>query len=127
MKTFGLYQKKAIGKPPATTIADFIPVGRDNAISRKLLTQLCVQNGLIDESVKDKDRAMRILIKKDRRDFVILNLSDGNGYYRVSRADMQDLQRYIRQRENRAKSEFQDLTLAKALYEDYLHGRVDGD
>lgn len=127
MKTFGLYQKKATGNPPATTIADLIPVGRDNAISRKVLAQLCVQHGLIDDSIKDKDRAMRILIQKDRRDYVILNLSTGEGYYRVSREDMQDLQRYIRQEENRAKASFRNVQLAKALYEDYKHDRVGGD
>lgn len=127
MKSFGYYKKKATGQPPTITIADLIPVGRENAIGRKILTQLCVEHGLIDESVKDKDRAMRILIQKDRRDFVILNLSTGEGYYRVSRDDMQDLQRYIRQEESRAKSAFKNLQMARALYEDYKHGRVDGD
>lgn len=127
MKSFGFYQKKATGQPPAITIADLIPVGRENAISRKILTQLCVQHGLIDESVRDKDRAMRILIQKDRRDFVILNLSTGEGYYRVSREDMQDLQRYIRQEESRAKASFRNVQLAKALYEDYKYDRVGGD
>ena len=79
METYSLYQKKASGTT-RFTIADLVPVGRENAISRKMLTQLCVQNSLIDDSVKDKDRAMRNLLEKDRRDFVILNLSTGEGY-----------------------------------------------
>ena len=125
MKSFVFYKKKATGHTPSLTIADLIPIGRDNAIGRKVLTQLCVHHGLIDESVKDKDRAMRILIQKDRRDFVILNLSTGEGYYRVSREDMQDLQRYIRQEESRGKAAFNNVKLAKALYEDFKYGRLE--
>ena len=125
MESFHIYQKQANGTP-IFTIADLIPVGRDNAISRNLLTQLCVQHGLIDDSIKDKDRLMRVLIHKDRKDFVILNLSNGDGYYRASKDDIQDLQRYIRQEENRIKSSAINLITARALYEDFVHGRVAG-
>ena len=124
METFSLYQKKASGTT-RFTIADLVPVGRENSISRKMLTQLCVQNNLIDFSVKDKDRAMRNLIEKDRRDFVILNLSNGEGYYRPTVDDVQDLQRYIRQEESRAKASFRNLKKARALYEDFKHSRLE--
>jgi hypothetical protein len=126
LNTFHIYQKSGIGKE-ITNIADLIPVGRENAISRKSLVSLCIAHGLIDDSVHDKDRAMRLLLKKARLDYVILNLSNGRGYYRVSREDMQDLQRYIRQEDKRAKSSFKNITMAKALYEDFVHGRVAGD
>lgn len=122
MNTFNIYQLKENGSK-ATTIADLIPVGRDNAISRKMLVALCIFHGLVDDEVKDKDRAMRLLIQKERMDHVILNLSNGDGYYRVSRDDVQDLQRYIRQEEKRAKAAFKNLKLARALYEDYRHER----
>lgn len=108
----------------ANTIVSLIPVGRENAISRKVLLQLCVGHGLINKDLKDKDRVMRELIQKARIDYTILNLSDGNGYYRVSRDDLQDLQRYIRQEEKRAKSTFKNLSMAKKLYEDYKSGRL---
>ena len=124
MNSFHIYQKQATGNP-VITVADLIPVGRDNAISRKALVSLCVEHELIEDSVKDKDRAMRLLIQKDRKDFVILNLSNGDGYYRISKDDMQDLQRYIRQEEKRAKSSFRNIKLARALYEDLLHGRCE--
>ena len=124
METFSLYQKKASGTT-RFTIADLVPVGRENAISRKMLTQLCLQNSLIDDSVKDKDRAMRNLLEKDRRDFVILNLSTGEGYYRPTVEDIQDLQRYIRQEESRAKASFRNLKMARALYEDFKHSRLE--
>lgn len=126
MNTFTVEHKKASGKP-IFTVADLIPTGRDNAISRKVLTQLCVENGLIDSSAKDKDRVMRELVHRDRKDFVILNLSNGKGYYKASLDDCQDLQRYIRQEEKRAKAAFRNITLAKAMYEDFKHGRIVGD
>lgn len=124
METFDVYHKKSSGKE-IITIADLIPVGRENAIRRKVLTQLCLQNSLIDSSVRDKDRAMRLLIQKDRKDFVILNLSNGDGYYRPTLEDIQDLQRYIRQEESRAKASFRNLKRARALYEDLMHGRLE--
>ena len=109
---------------PIVTIADLIPVGKENAISRKMLTEKCVSAGLIDEHISDKDRSMRKLLEKARLDYTILNISDGNGYYRVSHDDLQDLQRYIRQEDSRAKAAFRNHALAKKLYEDYKCGRV---
>ena len=113
--------------PVVHPIADLIPIGRDNSITRAKLLELCVENELVDssKSIATQDRAMRRLIEKARKDFVILNLSNGDGYYRVSREDMQDLQRYIKQEENRAKSAFKNLSMAKKLYEDYKHGRFE--
>lgn len=125
MEHFAVYTPKATPMPPAITIIDLIPVGRDNAISRDYLVTICVQKGLVDQKLRpeSRDRAMRRLLEKERLDYTILNLSDGEGYYRPSRYDLQDLQRYIRQEENRAKSTFRNISNAKALYEDYKHGR----
>ena len=67
---------------------------------------------------------MRELISKARIDYTILNLSDGNGYYRPSKDDLLDLQRYIKQEEKRAISTFKSLEMAKKLYEDYKSGRL---
>lgn len=106
------------------TIADLIPEGRDNAVSRALLTEKCVANGLIDKNVKDKDRAMRNLVKKSRIDWTILNLSDGDGYYRPTHEDLLELRRYIRQEENRGKAVFNNIQNAKKLYEDLKAGRL---
>lgn len=107
------------------TIADLIPEGRDNAVSRALLTEKCVANGLIDKNVKDKDRAMRNLVKKARIDWTILNLSDGDGYYRPTHEDLLELRRYIRQEENRGKAVFNNIQNAKKLYEDLKAGRLE--
>ena len=106
------------------TIADLIPEGRENAISRAILTEKCVANGLIDGNVKDKDRRRRNLVKKARIDWTILNLSDGDGYYRPTHDDLLDLRRYIRQEENRGKAVFKNIQNAKKLYEDLKAGRL---
>ena len=89
MQKFDLYTKKAKEERTQTvSIIDFIPVGRENAISRKMLTEKCVAAGLIDKNTSDKDRAMRRIVEKARIDYTILNVSDGNGYYRVSIEDL---------------------------------------
>ena len=124
MIKFVVYTKDVEKKEPLITIADLIPIGRENAINRNSLTELCVSFGLIDERIKDKDRLMRELISKARIDYTILNLSDGNGYYRPSKDDLLELQRYIRQEEKRAISTFKNLEMAKKLYEDYKSGRL---
>ena len=65
MQKFDLYTKKAKEERPQTvSIIDFIPVGRENAISRKMLIAKCVDAGLIDKNTSDKDRAMRRLVEK---------------------------------------------------------------
>ena len=123
MHRFTCYVPQAKGKAPAITIADLIPVGRDNAIRRDALRSLCVHHRLVASDTA-QDREMRILIKIARRDYVILNLSNGKGYYRVSKEDMEDLRRYIRQETNRGKEIFRNLAMAKKLYEDYKHDRL---
>ena len=124
MEKFEMYVPAARGKPAGITIADLVPVGRENAISRQMLVALCVENGLVKNTLFGKDRAMRKLIGQARRDYTILNLSNGQGYYRPSRNDIQDLQRYIWQETKRAVSVFRNIVVAKALYEDYIHGRL---
>lgn len=124
MIKFVVFTKDVEKKEPLITIANLIPIGRENAINRNSLTELCVSFGLIDERIKDKDRLMRELISKARIDYTILNLSDGNGYYRPSKDDLLELQRYIRQEEKRAISTFKNLEMAKKLYEDYKSGRL---
>lgn len=123
MEKFNIYQKQAKGRP-FISVADLIPIGRENAIKRKELLNRCIGAGLVSDN-NNADRAMRNLIRKDRKDFVILNLSNGGGYYRPSREDIQDLQRYIRQEESRGKATFNNIKLARALYEDYKHGRTE--
>ena len=99
-----MYVPKAKGVQQDITIVDLIPTGKENAISRKLLVALCLEHGLIEINQKDNDRRMRDLINKARKEYVILNLSDGNGYYRPTLKEMMDLQRHIRQSESRIEN-----------------------
>lgn len=124
MEHFAVYTPKATPTPPAITIIDLIPTGRDNAISRDYLVTLCVQHGLVKENLKDKDRAMRDLVGEARKEYVVLNLSDGNGYYRPTLKEFLDLQRHIRQIRSRINKQEERLKPELALYEDYKRGRL---
>ena len=127
MDRFCMYAPKKKDVPQDITIVDLIPTGKENAISRKILVALCLEHGLIETNQKDNDRRMRDLINKARKKYVILNLSDGNGYYRPTLKEMMNLQRHIRQSESRIRELRENLEPEKALYEDYRHGRIEGE
>lgn len=99
-----------------------IPQGRVNAIPREKLVKDCVALGIVKE--KDADRSVRMLISNARVTTVIMNRCDGKGYYRPDPVDADELEKYIKQEESRAKSTFRNITLARKLSEDYKHGRI---
>lgn len=103
-------------------VALLIPVGQTNAISREDLVKTCVDIGIVPEN--NADRETRRLIMKAREEVVILNLSDGKGYYRPGPDDKRSLAMYIRQEESRGKRTFRNISLARKLYEDYSHDRI---
>lgn len=119
METFYIDTPKVKDKPKPIFIEDLIPFGRDNAIKREKLLEKCIDNGLCHN-----DRRMRQLIERARLDSVILNLSNGDGYYRRTVKDVHELQRYIKQEKNRAISSFKSSKKATMLYEDYIKGRI---
>lgn len=82
-------------------IINYIPKGRNNAISR---TRLRIQTGL-------SDRAMREEISQARRCNCIINLQNGAGYYIPDTGE--EIQRFILQETRRAKSIFWCLKGAK--------------
>lgn len=78
-------------------ITDYIPIGRNSAVSRELL---CSLTGMSDRRVRDA-------IAKERRHTVILNLQDGSGYYRPDENDpfeRMEIERYVNQETSRLKS-----------------------
>lgn len=133
MQKFYTYVPKGNGNAQKDLpIIELLPIGRDNAIPRKTLINRCIASGLISPDVKEStaDRKMRDLLTNAKQEgYTILNLSDGNGYYQLtsgykaSLEEIQDLQRCIRQEENRGKVIFKNISVAKALYEDLKHGR----
>lgn len=73
---------------------DMIPVGRENAISR---TELCIMTGMTD-------RQMRREIHDLRRNYCILNVQDGNGYFRPTAQEAPLVRRFVLQERSRALS-----------------------
>lgn len=104
-------------------IIEFIPFGKENAISRPMLVAKCQQCGLVTGSNYSADVAMRELLRKARIDYVVLYNPDG-GYYRPLHEDILELQRYIRMEDKRAISIFKSIKRAKALYDDWYNERI---
>ncbi|MFQ9515367.1 MAG: hypothetical protein ACLRZ9_06025 [Eubacterium sp.] len=84
-------------------IVNFIPVGHENAISRK---ELCSKTGLTDRKLREE-------ISKARETTCICNMSDGAGYY-IPR-EVQEIDHFIRQESARARSIFKALRGARTL------------
>lgn len=82
-----------------------IPVGRDHAITRQ---QLCTLTGKSDRKVRDD-------IAWLRRTTVICSSSSGKGYYRP--AGKTDIEGFIAEETERAKSIFMSLKMARSVLE----------
>ena len=80
-------------------ILEYIPYGKENAITR---TTLCMITGL-------NDRSMRESINRARKRAVVINLSDGSGYYRPTDNEVTEVIRFKKQEESRAKDVFSNL------------------
>ena len=127
METFSIYKPIAKGKPKIDKIevfANLLGFGSENAIKRPDLVDKCVEAGLIDNSIKDKDRAMRTLLEKARKEYVILNDGAGKGYYRPTQKELVRLARSNKRENSRAIKVFSSTKKAKALEEAYKHGRM---
>lgn len=75
-------------------IVDYIPFGKENAISRQ---QLVRTTGLSDRDVREA-------ISLARRNTVILNLSNGKGYFQPIQGEEDDLVvKYFKQEDSRLK------------------------
>lgn len=74
-------------------ITDFIPEGKNNAITRN---QLCNLTGL-------SDRKVRELIEQARsKGEIIINAQDGAGYFRTE--DLNEIEKQYKRNDRRAKS-----------------------
>lgn len=73
-------------------ITNYIPKGKENAITRK---DLCKITGLSDRNVRER-------ISQARRETVIINLQNGNGYYQPTEAA--EIEQFVRQETARLKS-----------------------
>lgn len=85
-------------------ILEYIPYGRENAIKRSTLRDL----------IGVTDVEMRRMIGEVRKETPIINLQDGNGYYRPNTKE--DLERYIMQEKARAESILKNVNVACKEY-----------
>nr|DAW70709.1 MAG TPA: winged helix-turn-helix transcription repressor [Caudoviricetes sp.] len=75
-------------------IVDYIPFGRENAVTR---AQLRSRTGIDDRTIRD-------MIADARRDTVILNMQDGKGYFRPLPEERHLVEAYAKQETARLKS-----------------------
>ena len=87
-------------------IVDYIPYGKENAITR---AQLCNLTGL-------KDRVMRKCLEAARKETIILNAQDGKGYYRSD--EEYDLRRQLKQNISRGTAILQQNKLILSKLKD---------
>lgn len=74
-------------------IAEYIPVGRENAVKPDILAK----------QLDMDERSCRRLIAEARDSGeLIINNQDGRGFYRVSETDLDDIERQYRQDTSRA-------------------------
>lgn len=102
---------------------ELIPEGEENAISRQLLTQLCINAGLIRESSKDADRAMRKLLHSARIAHSILTKT-GGGYYRPTADEWKQIEKHRQSEKKRALNTLASVSYDAKLYEDYYKNRI---
>jgi hypothetical protein len=95
-------------------ILDYIPNGKDNAISR---LRLCQMTGL-------SDREVRNAIAKARNSTVIINNSDGNGYFRPLLTEKDEIKRHLRQELSAIKSRVMGVYFEMAFLNDLEHERL---
>ncbi len=90
-------------------IVDYIPYGRKNAITR---TRLRIVTGL-------NDRQIRRMIAEARENTIILNMQDGNGYYRPLPEEIKYVKAHERQESARIKSQFKTLRVERKLLREH--------
>lgn len=104
-------------------IIDLIPYGYENAIKRDDLTISCLDNQLITDDVKDKDRQMRKLVHNARMSNAILTRPDG-GYYRPTKDDAVRIISHINSEYAKAKKIFIAMRYEMNLLSDLNSGRI---
>ncbi len=75
-------------------IEDYIPFGKENAIKRE---QLSVVTGC-------SDRIIRMMIADARKRVAIINIQDGNGYYRPRVKELDEAKTQLKQEMSRIKN-----------------------
>lgn len=90
-------------------IVDYIPFGRENAVTR---AQLRSRTGIDDRTIRD-------MIAAARRDTVILNMQDGKGYFRPLPEERHLVEAYAKQETARLKSIGWSLKAARQMLKNW--------
>ena len=85
---------------------EHIPIGRENAVTRR---QLCELTGMNDREVRRQISELRSV--DDGTELVIVSLSNGRGYYRSSNPD--EIRHFIAEMQKRNRMVNQAITIAK--------------
>ena len=93
-------------------IEEYIPYGKDNAISREHLCRVA----------RLSDRKMRQEIEDARKRCPIINLQDGKGYYRPTAEEKSDVEAWLRIQKSReamlgARNYIQDVSGQLSLFD----------
>ena len=91
-------------------IREYIPEGKENAVSRKVLAK---RTGL-------EDRAIRDLISRNNKDNTvapIINLGNGQGYFIATKDDREAVRRYCSQELSRIRETRQKIKNIQEWYE----------
>ena len=125
MEHFTYHVPKANGQIDGTVelFMTLVPYGEENAVSRYYLTGLCLEYGLIDRNLKDKDRVMRAIMQKAKLDYAICH--NGIGYFRPLPKNKHILKTCIKKERSRAYAILKGLSVMEKLYEDYESGRIE--
>lgn len=129
METFFVNTPKANGVKKIDKIEVFTSIlgyGKENAIKRADLVDRCVGAGIIEKDVKDKDRAMRKIMRIAKLDFNIQITNDGKGegYYIPTFKESIQLTKNNKREDRKAVSIFAGNKGNKALAEDYRNERI---
>lgn len=104
--------------------ANLIPKGHENAVSLKQLMSIFENMGWLD-NLGDPERRTRDIISRVGMDYCVLNLQDGHGYFRPTKADLDSFRRWLAQEESRALRIETRIRQGRRLFEDFLLGRCE--
>jgi len=97
-------------------IEDYIPFGRDNAVTREYLKRV---TELDDRTIRDEIKKART-----KKYIAILNMQDGKGYYRPDENERADVERWLRQERHRMK-EIRDGMSGAIAYLNKIDGQIE--
>ena len=103
-----------------TLSRDMIPIGRENAVTRR---QLCAITGLSDREVRRQISTLRA--GDDDANYVIVSASCGRGYYRTD--DLDRIEHFIREMRHRISSIVKAIEVAQRIAERLRKRRMYGE